>query len=317
MHQRPLSILLMAVMGLGLVGCGGPSAGAAVPPVSTGPTSTVTIVPIRTPGTPVPGAAGPCSPDQVLTALRPLIPYSEFALSHNIIGEIHNLNVWFVDPGLDPLAVEDEIPEIVAMASRHAALLSHQLARGSPCVATAFQGITVIVVDRDYNKWFEGQIFSADLPASPNPTDAEIELAMQAFTQGYGRSRRTASVGRPGPPDGSCTWAETQAGLASHFDPSRQNVVFYFVADDEGTSVWAQWDGPPEWDTFLTGLLNVDRELSCLYPPLDSLWAVYVDDTGLAQLIVVGSGDAVRAPDPNVLVDSLQIVYPPGDSSGG
>jgi hypothetical protein len=317
MHQRPLSSLLIAVMALGLVGCGGQSAGATVSPVSGGPTSTVTIVPVRTPGTPVPGAADPCSPDQVLTALRPLIPYSEFALSHNIIDEIHNLNVWFVDPGLDPLAVEDEIPEIVAMASRHAALLSHLIVQGNPCVATAFQGITVIVVDRDYNKWFEGQIVSADLPASPNPTDTEIEQSMQAFTQGYARSRRTASVGRPGPSDGSCTWAETRANLASHFDPSRGNVVFSIAVDDDGVNVWAQWDGPPEWESFLTGLLSVDRELSCLYPPLDYLWAIYVDETGLAQLIAVGSGDAVRAPDPTVLVDSLQIVYPPGDSSGG
>jgi hypothetical protein len=317
MQQRPLSILLMVILALGLVGCGRQTATPATSPVSTGATSTVTVVPIRTPSTPVPGATGACDPDQVLTVLRPLVPYSEFALSHNIIDEVHNLNVWFVDPGLNPLASDDEITENVAMASRHATLLSHLIAQGSPCVATAFQGITVIVVDPDYNKWFEGQIVSADLPASPNPTDAEIEQSMQAFTQGYVRSRPTSSANRQPAPEGACTWSQTQASLASHFESSRQNVVFYFVLDDEGANVWTQWDGPPEWESFLTGLLSVDRELSCLYPPLDHLWAIYVDETGLAQLIVEASGEAVRDSDPAVLVDSLRMIYPPGDSTGG
>ncbi len=252
-----------------------------------------------------------CVADEVLAVLKPLVPYAQASVSHHFLSGVHNLTVWFVDPDLDPLATGDQIAENADEALWHAAQLSQRLFAADECVPILFEGITTIVVDRDYNQWFLGQVPTNRLSGSPDPTDEEIQQARQAFTQGYLRSEPTGSAGRTPAPAGSCTWVQAGARLQSHFDPARQNVAFYLVIDDKGVGVWTQWDGLPDVDAFLADLLTVRGELPCLYPPLDTLWVIYVDGLGVAEWVFAADGEAVRDPADQAFVDRLEIIYPP------
>jgi len=269
---------------------------------------TPTIVPTMGPA-PTPDTG--CVADEVLVVLKPLVPYAQASVSHHTLSDVHNLTVWFVDPDLDPLASGDQIAENADQALWHAAQLTQRLFAADDCVPVLFEGITTIIVDRDYNQWFLGQILTSGLSGSPDPTDEEIEQARQAFTQGYLRSQPTGSADRMAAPADSCSWVQARARLQSHFDPARQNVAFYFVIDDEGVGVWTQWDGLPDIDAFLADLMSVRGELPCLYPPLDTLWVIYVDGLGVAKWIFAAPGEAVRDPSDEAFVGQLQMVYPP------
>jgi hypothetical protein len=268
------------------------------------------------PDTPPPDSASPapeligCAPDDLVDALQASVPYEEYSLSQNVIDEVRNLNVWFVDPSLDPLAQGDEVPGNAALARFHAARVSHILEQGDECIAMAFTGLTSIVVDRDYNVWFSGQISPEDLPQTGNPSDADLEAAGESFVVGYARSEETSSVGRPPSATGACSWPEVREGLRSHFEPSRQNLAFYMAIDDGGVNVWAQWEGPEDQEAFFRDILALRSELTCLYPPLDTFWGILVDDAGETFLVVAAPGDAVREANDADLLSQLEVVYP-------
>jgi len=252
-----------------------------------------------------------CIADEVLAVLKPLVPYTQASVSHSTLLDVHNLTVWFVDPDLDPLASGERIAEEADQALWHAARLAQRLLAADDCVPILFEGITAIVVDRDYNQWFMGQILTSSVSGSFDPTDEEIEQARQAFTQSYVRSEPTGSADRMAAPADSCSWVQVRARLQSHFDPARQNVAFYFVVDDDGVGVWTQWDSQAELEAFLADLMSIRSELFCLYPRLDTLWVIEVDSLGVAEYVFAAPGEAVRDPSDEAFIDQLEMIYPP------
>jgi hypothetical protein len=308
MSQRIALTHLTLVLALLLGAC-------ASVPVLSGPTPTVTVVPIRpsaSAATAVPGQVEVpgCGPNDLVDALRPLVPFSESSLSENSLDGVRNLNIWFVDPALDPLAAGGAIAENTALARLHATRMAHLLNRASECVAAVFAGITTIAVDRDYNVWFSGQIVPASLPQAANPSDGDLGPAVQAFTVGYSRTGETSSGIRPGAETGACLWPEARERLLSHFAEGRQNLAFYMSIDDDGVNVWAQWDGPADFDVLQADLLGLRPELACLYPGLDTFWIVYLDSTGTTQLVLAAAGDVVRDSSDEDFINQLEIIYP-------
>ncbi len=314
--------LLVAAAAVLLSACGtlSPSSDEAI-----GTPTTPTIVPyvsaVAITATPAAGASpapatGPawlgtgCDANELVTALRPEIEYPEFSLSHNYLMMVYHLNAWFVDPGLDPLADEAALGQGVALAQRHAALLSYQLHRVDACVGRVFDQIVVTVVDRDYNTWFSGSISPLDLPESDQPSDAVIDQAVELFSPGFMRSEVTASVGRGAAPAESCNWTQARARMEAVLGSGHPNAAFYYAVDDSGANVWGQWDGPADVDVFLPAFSQIGLELGCLHPAPDTFWVVYTDVYGGFQLIVAEPGEVIRQGDPQAMIEQLEIVYP-------
>jgi hypothetical protein len=251
-----------------------------------------------------------CEPDDLVDALQASVPYEEFSLSQNVIEEVRNLNLWFVDPSLDPLAQGDDVAGNTALARFHAARVSHTLEQEDECIAVIFTGLTSIVVDRDYNVWFSGQISPDILPQAADPSDDDLEAAGERFVVGYARTEETSSFHRPPSDAGACSWPEVREGLRSHFEPGQQNLSFYLAIDDSGVNVWAQWEGPEDEEAFFLDILTLRSELACLYPPLDTFWGILVDGTGEAYLVVAAPGEAVREANDADLLSRLEVVYP-------
>jgi hypothetical protein len=92
-------------------------------------------------------------------------------------------------------------------------------------------------------------------------------------------------VRRTAPPD-SCTWREANLGAHGQFAPERRNVGFFFVQDDTGVNVWAQWDTSMTdiVTALVASLLNVSMEMKCLFPRPDRIYYLMVDTTGDMQI---------------------------------
>ncbi len=285
-----------------------------VTPAAAVPTSTVTIVPRTTLPLPIvpaaPSAPAGCDRDQVVVDLRSSLPYAEASLSHSALYNVHTLNLWFVDPGIDPSAAEADISRYADMALRDAAAVSHVLRQASACVASAFDGITIRVVDREYNEWYTGQVDPRLVPTSAGLSQDDLAQLASAFVPGYQRS----SAPRPAPESAStaetCRWDEAHARLEVLFGAGQPNATSYVVRDDEGTNVWVQWEGPPVFEIFLADVTRIASVLPCL-ESMDTLWLIYVDSEGQTQLILAAAGEAVRTVEPAQLVEHLEIIYPP------
>ncbi len=291
---------------------GAPATPTIVPFVSVAAVTATPPAPTASPEAP----AGPawlgtgCDANEIVLGLRPTIEYPESSLSHNYLMSVYSLNVWVVDPGLDPMAEGAGLAQGVALAERHAALLSHQLDRGDACLNRVFDQIVVTVVDRDYNTWFSGSIPPRALPDGDRLSDTQIDEAVQAFNPGFVRSGPTASLGREAASSESCTWAQARAGMEARLGANHPNAAFYYAVDDTGANVWGQWDGPADVDVFLPALTSIGLELACLYPAPDTLWVVYTNAYGGAQLIVADPGQAIRQGDAETMLEQLEIVYP-------
>jgi hypothetical protein len=246
----------------------------------------------------------------VLVGLRPVVPYDEFTIHHNMGGGGRSLVIWFVDKALDPLATGDGLTANFEAAVQHAIELGALLRSQDECVLGLFDSFNPIVVDGDYNGWLSGTIDPAELPPAAAFSDAELERAKAQLNVGYRQDRPTASHGMPPPPAGACTWTETEQKLRQHIGPSRQNVSFYYVLDIGGVNVWAQWDGPVEPSLFIPSLLNVVLELDCLYPAPNRLLTIVVDEAGALGMIGVVEGDVLTSGDMAGVIEQFRILYP-------
>lgn len=261
------------------------------------PTSTATLTP-----TPTLSPTPSCHADQVLKSLKADFPYDEFAIGYNTIQDIEALAVWVVDPELNPLAKGEDIKLNLFLAMRHAALLSLELNESNACIEEIFPYISIIVVDANHNGWFSGQVSSTDLPKTKDPTEVELDDIVNAFQVAYNRIHPTNPV--QAPPNDSCSWSEARENIQRHFSPDRENVNFYFVIDEAGRNVWAQWDGPTDYRV-IASILNVTMELHCLHPAPTQLFALVVDETGEVGLIVLADEDAITSMD----INEFQILY--------
>lgn len=250
------------------------------------PMPTATLEPTNTPLV--------CDADSLLKGFKTTVPYDEFAVHYNEISGTRSLIIWFVDPELNPAAVGGEIQTNLDLALTHAAELSQQIRVQFPCVTELFDVINPIVVDQKYTGWFSGMLDPTIIPDEETLTSAEIDQLVDKFTVGYLLEALHGPI-----PAGSCSWPLVRESMQNHFSPERQNVAFYFVVDDFGANVWAQWDGPTDPIFMMTSLMNVMMELECFIPTANLIFIV-VDDDGTAGLVgIVPQGDA----------GSMQIVY--------
>ena len=273
------------------------------PIITLTPTREPTLIPTLTPPPP-PTATPSCPVNPFLKSLKPLITYAEFDLTYNIILNTRSLNIWFVEPKIDPNAVGDQIAKNASLAQVSAAAVSAKLATGdAKCLSSMVGVINPIVVDRNYNGWFSGTIKLSDASAN-----VPLENKVGAFTVGYLRAKPAApsstSLGQ------SCKWAEARAKMQKHFAPARENVGFEFVLDETGINAYAQWEGEIDV-TLLSSLLNVALELRCVHPPIDQLVVIVVDADGKINLIGQTPGSAVRSSNyASDVPNQFKILYP-------
>jgi hypothetical protein len=273
------------------------------PIITLAPTREPTLAPTLTP--PPPATATPsCPVNPFLKSLKPLITYAEFDLTYNVILNNRALNIWFVEPKIDPNAVGDQIAKNASLAQVSAATVSAKLATGdAKCLGAMVGVINPIVVDRNYNGWFSGTIKLNDAAANLPP-----ENKASAFTVSYLRTKPTTPPSAA--PAQSCKWVEARAKMQKHFAPTRENVGFEFVIDETGINVYAQWDGEVDV-TMLPALLNVALESRCVHPSIDQLVVILVDGDGKINLIGQTPGSAVRSQNyANDVPNQFKILYP-------
>jgi hypothetical protein len=282
------------------------------------PTPTATVIPTETAIPPTPDRPiFPCDSTQLIKDLRESqTSYDEIAISQVGIGGDLSLTAWFVDPELDPQASQADLLVQTSKARRHAVELAQSLALSEPCMLSTFFSVTLIAVDPHYNLWYEGAVNTSALTLS-EPLSEEQWLALEnEVNLGFMRETKPLDEDLSETPVGSCDWPEARENLEKIFAKARINVSFYYTIGDEHT-VWVQWDVPPVAltsqqisDNFFEPLPKIDAAVSCLYPPFDSLWMIYVHQDGEAQWIFAIDGDAVRDEDDLVMLDNLELIYP-------
>ena len=260
------------------------------------------------PHPPTPPQVLDCSVDAILRSIR--IPYIQSNVLHNRVGDISFLNIWFVDPDLDPLASGGQIEENVSVAVEHAIQVVHRLVSGDDCIVEAFDILNPIVVDLDYNGWLSANFDPPTLAQFDTLDGGTMESIESQMLIGYARQVTTDPRGRQNPPAGACRWPQALDMLWTHFSPERRNVGFYFVIDETGINVYAQWDGPTD-ALMYASLANVGMELVCLHPAIDWLNVTVVDEEGNIKLIGRVAGDIVRSNDVSALINNFVIIAQP------
>jgi hypothetical protein len=298
--------LAPVILALSLVACG----------ASQAETPTPTVVPFVTASsveTPQTGGSSVCDPNVFLPQIKEELPFAQVSLLHNFLLSVHYINLWVVSPDLEPAPVAGQTETNKADAARLAAKLSHLIANDHPCVRASFERITTTIVDSRYHAWFIGDIGMTDIPAGDELDSDQLKELSGHFVSPPSLEMPVEHPGPEVPPANACDWQHAREGLHTQFSPAGPNVDFYFVIDQDGANVWAQWEGPDPQQTpegFLSGLLSLQAELQCLNPPVDILWMIYTDGSGRVSLVMAADGEALRNPDPAYLVNHLQLIYP-------
>lgn len=303
MKLRSTTAVILAMV---LVACG----------TSQPESPTPTVVPIATVAsveTPQTGGSSTCDPNVFLPQIKEDLPFAQVSLLHNFLLSVHYINLWVVSPDLEPEPVAGQTETNRSDAAMLAARLSHLIANDHPCARASFERITTTVVDRQYHAWFVGDVGMTDIPAGDTLNSDQLEVLSGHFVSPPSLETPVEHPGPDTPPANACDWEQAREGLRAQFSPAGPNVDFYFVIDQDGANVWAQWEGPDPQQTpegFLSGLLSLQAELQCLNPPVDILWMIYTDGSGRVSLVMAADGEALRNPDPAYLVDHLQLIYP-------
>lgn len=237
----------------------------------------------------------------------------EFEIYYNEVQSTKSLTAWLVDPSINPVATAAQVKDNLKLAYTHAAqwvLLAKQTA---PCIDRLFGTINVIVTDRAHNDWFTGEILPAQVPAASNfGTSSAIGAAstigaetrdavIRGFAVGY--FRQTAPGILPAAPAASCTWQQARAQIGTYFDNTRKNLAFTFTVDDLGAIVWAQWVSAGSQANVST-ILNLAKEVKCIYPAVDQFNVIIVDAEGVVLLIGSLPKDGIQ----NLDINKFQIL---------
>ncbi|NIS81757.1 MAG: hypothetical protein GTO14_16465 [Anaerolineales bacterium] len=313
--RRGNIILTTFLLFLTLTACGSATA---TPTQTSLPSSTPALpsTPTRTPvptvsPTPEIASLQVCDPDAFVVQARNRLAYGQFVVTHLRLQGNRVLNLWFVDPELDPGASAEEMVDNVDLAFLHGVEAVYTLRRLDACVEALFDKISTIVVDRDYNGWFSAEFTVADLPPATDLSFEEaIEHATAGMSLGYLREVLPPAISSQPPPEGSLDWQETRRKIFQHFSSQRPNVDFYLVIDEGGVNLWAQWDSIADMiETEFASILNVSMEASLLHPPVDSLWVVVVDEEGEINFIGRVPGEAVRSEDLSEAINQFELLY--------
>jgi len=229
----------------------------------------------------------PCDADQTIRNLKSKIPYSESVVLYNKMYRTSLLVLWFVDPEINPTSQESEVTKNAKLAIRDAILQSQRLNAEDGCVSRLFDEIYVIIVDKNYNGWFSGQIRIADLPATVPADEKQLDEIAKAYRTTYLREEVAANLDPL--PGNSCTWVDAKQNIQNHFSSERENVDFYLIVDESGVQVWTQWDSELDLlqSNLPTSLLNITAEIDCLFPQPYIIFFQVVDKTG--QTLIIGS----------------------------
>jgi hypothetical protein len=271
--------------------------------------------PVAPTPTQIPAAADlqGCSADAALASLRNSEPFNqllaEFSVDYSQAAGIRYLDIWFVDPNIPTGAAGADLEENQWIAAKDAAAVAIYALAVEPCGRAVFDAVNPVVVDQEYNGWFSASIAISEIPDTTSPGDQDYYDVVDAFQIVYARQSLPAVV--EAPPAGSCTWQVAHQRMHLHFDPSRQNVDFYFVGDEVSRKVTAQWDGAAATNidvgVIYASILNVAQEIRCLYPPPDYLYIMVVDPQG--SMVWWG-----RLPQAGIQawdLNQLEVLYPP------
>ncbi len=285
-----------------------PTATATPTPTSTStatPTATATSTPTPT-STPTLSPTPACDVDGLLAAAKALTADEEITFQYLGTEDVSFLTIWYVDTDIDPFATANTLGQNVELAQLHATELAYRLTANDPCIEQLLDYLGVIIVDQEYNGWWDRLIEPSALPQTDHPGEEELTLAAAHWGDGYIRDVPPES--HLAAPQDSCTWQEAREGLHMHFAPTREKVGFYYVANSPITSVVAVWDGPVDF-TMYASLLNVAQELQCLYPRVDALTIFIVDENGSVNLLGSLEGESLYSEDLTSAINNLIILY--------
>jgi hypothetical protein len=229
------------------------------------PTATFTPQPTETP-TPTTDPMSLCEYDADFFArLRAELPVDEAVIYRHFMNGLHTLVVWYVEPFIETeISTEEELYDNQDIAINNALVSAAQLKRADPC-AGYFDSIELVVVDRLYNGWFSGAIRPEDIPDTPY--DSVVRDMFEATEISYVREEIPEATGKA--PVNSCDWPTTHEKIQQHFSPELVNTAFYFVRDELGNNVWANFYVLSAEEAFISSLpalMNIAMELDCLHP---------------------------------------------------
>ncbi len=223
------------------------------------------------------------------------MPYLESTVYYFTADGERTLVVWFVDPALNPLADQAEVDTQLALAIDDAVRLAFQMNHHVyPCLQEAFDTVRVIAVDQEYQSWFSGRIRPHSLAPVSEPTTAQME-SVEIADDYYSRQEAPQPPSQEGPVSDTCSWPQVRSGLVPRGDWRRSLNGSFLVIDESGVFVFAQWEGPSDYNTTGHSVLNMGTELNCLVPQLDWLLVTVVDGQGVVHMRAQLPGAAVRA----------------------
>lgn len=198
---------------------------------------------------------------------------------------IKTLGVWIVDPGIiTGTSQNEDFVNNQNLAIDHALIAAYEL-KDACARANNFDLINPIVVDTEYNGWVSGALPPGDIP---DYIYDGILPDMFEFTQ-FVFIRQETPPAFGSPPDDSCTWDATLDKIQRHFR-ANDNVVFYYIRDPNGNNLWAQWYVRSQEEAYfdaLPSILNIARELDCLYPTPDMIFTMVM--TGDDKVVLLGA----------------------------
>jgi hypothetical protein len=278
-------IIFLLAISLIVSGCASLSATPTPTPTQTPlPTATYTLQPTETP-TPTTDPMSLCEYDADFFAkLRAELPVDEAVIYRHFINGAHSLVVWYVEPFIEPeISTEEELYDNQDIAINNALVSAAQLKRADPC-AGYFDSIELVVVDRYYNGWFSGAIRPEDIP--DRPYDSVVADMFKATDIGYVRDEIPAPNDKA--PANSCDWPTTLEKIQQHFSPELVNTAFYFVRDEVGNNVWANFyvlSADSAFMSSLPSLMNITMELDCLHPTPNNIIVTAVNPEDVVVLI--------------------------------
>jgi hypothetical protein len=245
-------------------------------------TATATEIPVTPSATKI-----ECNINDVIEKLEKKLNYSAYEIFYTNFKLLDRsqkngsyLNIWFVDPSLDPSTDESEQEENFFRAFNHAIELSHDMVLADECVKELVSvGIYAIVVDRNYNGWFAG-IFPIE--KFPNKKYLVGEDRSELFDSAeFGLIQMVPPQPIVGTPASHCRWVDVSKKISDHFPPDQPNSAIYLLRVDGKTLLYSQW---VETETNLFDDANIIEsilvELQCLYTPIGFFNVISVDRDG-------------------------------------